>query len=216
MLSASIVLAACVALASTWVVSTMVFGKKKWDPAGKVRCGDISPVPLLNNLQHCVVTGGSAGLGLSLAILLAKRGAHVSIVARNQERLDKALKEVEVCPYPICRTQPNNLWQAARQSPEQVLLAYSYGVDSAKEAEAALDAAAQPHDGRCPDALFLCAGKSRPGFWIEQTEAQLRECMEETYWVQAWPALVCTLSLRRRRVLTGIYRRRRKGWSRKA
>ncbi|KIP02931.1 hypothetical protein PHLGIDRAFT_95413 [Phlebiopsis gigantea 11061_1 CR5-6] len=138
----------------------MVFGKKKWDPAGK----------------HCVVTGGSAGLGLSLAILLAKRGAHVSIVARNQERLDKALKEVE----------------AARQSPEQVLLAYSYGVDSAKEAEAALDAAAQPHDGRCPDALFLCAGKSRPGFWIEQTEAQLRECMEETYWVQAWPALTAS------------------------
>ena len=42
------------------------------------------------------MTGGSAGLGLSLAILLTKKGADVSIVARNQERLDKALKELEV------------------------------------------------------------------------------------------------------------------------
>jgi NADPH:quinone reductase-like Zn-dependent oxidoreductase len=50
----------------------------------------------LGRVQHCLVTGGSAGLGLGLAVLLAKRGAHVSIVARNQERLDKALKEVEV------------------------------------------------------------------------------------------------------------------------
>ena len=90
--------------------------------------------------------------------------------------------------------QPNDLRQAARQFPEQILRAYSYGVDSAKEAEAALDAVAAAHGGRCPDALFLCAGKSRPGFWIERTEEELRECMEETYWVQAWPALVSPTS----------------------
>lgn len=42
------------------------------------------------------MTGGSAGLGLSLAILLTKRGANVSIVARNQERLQLAMDEMEV------------------------------------------------------------------------------------------------------------------------
>jgi 3-dehydrosphinganine reductase len=42
------------------------------------------------------VTGGSAGLGLALAILLTKLGADVSIVARNEERLQKALEEMEV------------------------------------------------------------------------------------------------------------------------
>ena len=52
-------------------------------------------------MQHCVVTGGSAGLGLSLAILLAQQGAHIHIVARSQERLDKALKEVEVRANPL-------------------------------------------------------------------------------------------------------------------
>ena len=47
-------------------------------------------------VQHCYVTGGSAGLGLALAVLLTKRGADVSIVARNEERLQKALDQLEV------------------------------------------------------------------------------------------------------------------------
>lgn len=47
-------------------------------------------------LQHCYVTGGSAGLGLALAILLTKKGADVSIVARNEEQLEKALEKLEV------------------------------------------------------------------------------------------------------------------------
>ena len=42
------------------------------------------------------ITGGSAGLGLSLARLMTKRGAHVSIVARNEEKLSKALASLEV------------------------------------------------------------------------------------------------------------------------
>jgi 3-dehydrosphinganine reductase len=45
------------------------------------------------------VTGGSAGLGLALAILLTKHGADVSIVARNEERLQAALEEMEVRSY---------------------------------------------------------------------------------------------------------------------
>lgn len=49
-------------------------------------------------VQHCYVTGGSAGLGLALAVLLTKKGADVSIVARNEERLQKALAEMEVSP----------------------------------------------------------------------------------------------------------------------
>ncbi|KAI0821010.1 oxidoreductase [Irpex lacteus] len=135
-----------------------MFGRKpKWDPSGK----------------HCYVTGGTAGLGLSLAILLAKRGAHVSIVARNQERLDKALEELE----------------KVRHTPEQKFHAYSFAVDQAKEANAALEASTIPFDGKCPDALFLCAGKSRPGFFIEQTEELMVKTMEETYWAQAWTAL---------------------------
>ena len=50
------------------------------------------------------MTGGSSGLGLALAVLLTSKGADVSIVARSQEGLNKALKDLEVrcaCPATI-------------------------------------------------------------------------------------------------------------------
>ena len=41
--------------------------------------------------QHIVVTGGSSGLGLVSAQLLASRGARVSLIARRKELLDAAV-----------------------------------------------------------------------------------------------------------------------------
>ena len=74
-----------------------MFFSSKWNPDGLV-CQFVirSRRPLLTPLQHVYITGGSTGLGLSLATLLVKKGAHVSIVARNQNRLDKALAQLEV------------------------------------------------------------------------------------------------------------------------
>lgn len=44
------------------------------------------------------VTGGSSGIGLSVARHVAALGAKVTLVARNVERLEKAKEEVEsVC-----------------------------------------------------------------------------------------------------------------------
>ncbi|KAG6866462.1 hypothetical protein C0991_003980 [Blastosporella zonata] len=130
---------------------------KKWDPRSK----------------HCYVTGGSAGLGLSLAILLTKKGADVSIVARNEERLQKALEQLE----------------SARQTPNQTLKAYSFSLNDAESSAAAFEAASKGNGGKCPDAVFLCAGASRPGFFVEEDEASLRRGMDNGYWVQAWSAL---------------------------
>lgn len=45
--------------------------------------------------RRAVVTGGSSGIGLSLAEQLASQGAHVAIVARNQGKLDAALERVK-------------------------------------------------------------------------------------------------------------------------
>lgn len=39
----------------------------------------------------CVVTGASSGLGESIAVMLAERGAHVTLCGRDQERLQAAL-----------------------------------------------------------------------------------------------------------------------------
>ncbi len=41
--------------------------------------------------QHIVVTGGSSGIGLVTAQLLASRGARVSLIARRRELLDEAV-----------------------------------------------------------------------------------------------------------------------------
>ncbi len=40
------------------------------------------------------ITGGSAGIGRAAALSLARRGAHVAIAARGQERLDQTLQEM--------------------------------------------------------------------------------------------------------------------------
>lgn len=48
------------------------------------------------NIQHVLITGGSQGLGLALAVLLASCGAHVTICSRSEEKLKRALAQVEV------------------------------------------------------------------------------------------------------------------------
>ena len=40
--------------------------------------------------------GGSSGLGLELSKILVSRGAHVTIIARNQVKLDEALESIKV------------------------------------------------------------------------------------------------------------------------
>ncbi|KAH9844257.1 oxidoreductase [Rhodofomes roseus] len=144
-----------------------MFFKSKWDPRGR----------------HCYVTGGSSGLGLALAVLLTKKGAHVSIVARNEERLQKALETLE----------------AARQTQDQVLKYYSFALNSEAGAVAAIEAASEAHGGRSPDAFFFCAGKSTPGFFVEQDEASMRKGMDETYWAQAPSALAAAKRMVSRR-----------------
>ncbi|KAK0184833.1 oxidoreductase [Armillaria mellea] len=123
--------------------------------------------------KHCYITGGSSGLGLALAIRLVELGAHVSIVARNKKRLHGALEKIE----------------KMRQTPDQILASYSFSVTESESAAAALDAASEPHGGRCPDALFLCAGGPSPKFFLEHDESSMKKGMDDAYWVQALSAL---------------------------
>lgn len=75
-----------------------MFFAKDWNPDGLVGPLLLSKcrLSLVLILQHCYITGGSTGLGFELARLLTQKGAHVSIVARNQDRLDNALSQLEV------------------------------------------------------------------------------------------------------------------------
>jgi len=63
-------------------------------------------------------------------------------------------------------------------------------LDNGAQARKALEAACEPHGGQCPDAVFLCAGQSFPGYWVEQDEAAIRKGIDATYFVSAFTALV--------------------------
>jgi 3-dehydrosphinganine reductase len=80
--------------------------------------------------------------------------------------------------------------QASRQSKDQQFHWYSYSLSTCSGSEAALKAASEPFAGVCPEAVFLCAGFFKPGFFIEQDEEAMKNGMDSTYWVQAWSALV--------------------------
>jgi 3-dehydrosphinganine reductase len=80
--------------------------------------------------------------------------------------------------------------QAARQTPNQVLKAYSFSLAESDSSEKALEAACEAHGGRSPDAVFLCAGKATPGYFVEETARSLQDGMANAYWTQAWSAFV--------------------------
>ncbi|KAG9310762.1 hypothetical protein JVU11DRAFT_8610 [Chiua virens] len=131
--------------------------------------------------KHIYITGGSQGLGLALAKILVKRGANLSIVARTQSKLDDALKELE----------------KLRVSPSQSLKAFPFSLSSASSSAEALAAVTAAHN-EFPDAVFCCAGASKPMFLVEMSEAELEGGMSDGYWVQAWTACAAAKEMAKR------------------
>lgn len=86
-----------IALSVVLYILNMLFFKKKWSPNGLVSFDGAlwSSEPIITS-QHCYVTGGTQGLGQELAIELARRGAHVSVVARTQSKIDETLQKLAV------------------------------------------------------------------------------------------------------------------------
>ena len=83
-----------------------------------------------------------------------------------------------------------NILQQLRVSPSQKLNSFSYSLDTASASTQALQDACRPFGGQCPDAVFACAGRSRPKFFVEMEEQDLVNGMKDGYWVQAWTAWV--------------------------
>lgn len=96
----------------------------------------------------------------------------MSIVARDQTKLSAALQELE----------------KVRQTPSQKLKAYSFSLTEPKLASDALETVCAEHGGRTPDAILMCAGASRPSFFVESEAEDLKRGMDNAYWVQAYTA----------------------------
>lgn len=110
--------------------------------------------------KRVFITGGSSGIGRSLALAIAAAGGHVSIAARGQKRLDEVLAELEKTG-------------AGRSH------AISLDVSDRDAVEAAAAEVLEALGGI--DIVIANAGITHPGYFTELSEDVFQSMMDVNY-----------------------------------
>jgi 3-dehydrosphinganine reductase len=105
----------------------------------------IRPPPVRIEGSHMIVTGGSSGIGLSLAVELSKRGANVTIIARDKGKLKLAREKIE----------------SVKKNENQLILDYSVDVSDYKSVTLSIEDSINKNSGKI-DVLIASAGDTRP------------------------------------------------------
>ena len=101
--------------------------------------------------KHVIVTGGSSGIGLECAKNYARKGANVTIVARDKVKLKAAVEELEGCKVEGRRVM-------------------SVSVDTGSSQDTVTHAfAACLRENGAADVLVNCAGESSHGHYLNLT-----------------------------------------------
>ncbi|EXJ86902.1 hypothetical protein A1O3_03856 [Capronia epimyces CBS 606.96] len=123
--------------------------------------------------RTAIVTGGSQGLGLSVAQELASKGANVVIVAQDKAKLERATQAIQA--------------RAARPQ-QQKFLHLSFDLRSPDSAPEILSQVTRWNSGSPPDLIFCCAGNCQPAFFADASIETLRGQMDTIYWSAAYMA----------------------------
>ncbi|KAL9946519.1 hypothetical protein ACHAQF_001483 [Verticillium nonalfalfae] len=133
-----------------------------------------SAMGLFNRKNHMPVegktillTGATEGMGRSVAIKLAARGANIIAVARNVERLEALLPDLRA---------------AAKNPSTQRFHILSADVGVPDFAAPLLAEATAWNNGLAPDIVWCIAGMSTPGLFAETPFAHLRRNMDVNFY----------------------------------
>lgn len=111
-----------------------------------------------------VIAGGSSGIGLAAAKQLAAQGATVWLIARDREKLDSALRQVE----------------AARRDPSQSCGAIAADVADASQVAKAVQQVIEASSA--PDLVINSAGVVHPGYVEELPIEKFHWMMDINYY----------------------------------
>ena len=112
---------------------------------------------------HALVTGGSSGIGLAIAMELSRLGCHVHIAARRVDVLDRARRTIE----------------AERLNATQQIRAHPHDVSSRSDVAALFEALRAQHAE--PTIVVNSAGISRPGHFEEIPVEEFERVMLVNY-----------------------------------
>ncbi|MEQ8209668.1 MAG: SDR family NAD(P)-dependent oxidoreductase [Lacipirellulaceae bacterium] len=110
--------------------------------------------------KRCLISGGSAGLGLAIATALAKRGARLALAARNQERLGIAAAQLREFGAKEVLVAPTNV-------------AWEEDVDRLREKVS--------QEFGALDLLCNCAGRSSRGKVLDTTTDDFQQLLDVNF-----------------------------------
>jgi NAD(P)-dependent dehydrogenase (short-subunit alcohol dehydrogenase family) len=113
--------------------------------------------------KNVYITGGSSGIGLSTAKLLAAAGAHISVFARGRERLESASQEI----------------RSLRRSENQGVSWTALDVSRKDQVDQVMATAVGEFGA--PDLLINCAGRAYPRYFEDITYEQFDETMRTNF-----------------------------------
>jgi 3-dehydrosphinganine reductase len=118
---------------------------------------------VIGSQRVALVTGGSSGIGLAVARLLARNGCHIWLLARNPDRLNEALSVLE----------------KERASADQRFYSMETDVSSQEQVFAALERVRR--ESGTPHLVINSAGQVLPGY-VEEIDLEIfRQLMEVNY-----------------------------------